>query len=150
MSVKARAVDMAHLNEMQPLVINDPEPHRQLTVPKLLLASWMFTCATRPVVMLWTDSGSMWPVPSWTGTNSGPPRRSLCWRKLSGEEPRKEETSPGAPTFSIRTQSPPSGPTGTWSKNTLAPHTLVSLFSLAARSVQRELSCRVRRRKRWQ
>jgi len=44
---------MAHLNEMQPLVINDPEPHRQLTVPKLLLASGMFTCATRPVVMLW-------------------------------------------------------------------------------------------------
>lgn len=88
--------------------------------------------------MLLTDCGSMWPVPSWIGTSCGRPRKSLCWRKLNEKRPGREETNPGTHDFSIRTPSPPSGPTGTWSMNTLshqANKTHIELWSKESKNI---------------
>lgn len=79
-----------------------------------------------------TDCGSMWPAPSWIGTKWGRRRRSLSWRRLSEEKPRREEKDLGPLNFSRRIPSPLSGPTGTLSMNTLPLKTTKSPKRLAS------------------
>lgn len=57
-----------------------------------------------------------------------PLRRSLCWRKLRGRNPGREETNPGSHAFSTKTPSPLSGLISTWSTNTVTHHTNETLL----------------------
>lgn len=91
-----------------------------------------------------TDYGSMWLVPLWNGTKWRRPRRSLCWRMLSGKSPERGETNPGSLSFSSWTPSPQSGPTDTWSKTTLAQIYRSCQFTVAKPKMWTE-SCKIDR-----